>query len=90
MAYRAKVEIDGELLDFGAEVKRLRKSKGFSQPQLAQALGVSPLAIIRWERQGVVPYAAKALLLAIRGLDAPEEPRFGKPGTPGPKKGRGR
>ncbi len=47
---------------FGANLKRLRKNKGFTQEQLAGAVGVSPQAVSKWEMSS---YPDASLLPAV-------------------------
>ena len=42
-------------MTFGEKVKTLRKTKGMSQTQLAQAVGVSLRTVGRWEKEGRYP-----------------------------------
>lgn len=62
MAKRKGAETMGERL------KRLRTAKGFSQPQLAEAAGVSVSAVRNWEQDRRLPLLA----IAIRVADALE------------------
>jgi transcriptional regulator with XRE-family HTH domain len=39
----------------GKLIRKLRKAKGFTAKDLADAAGVSPSAISRWENDGRVP-----------------------------------
>ena len=49
---------------FAERLKELRMEKGFSQPQLAKATGISPNAICYWENQKRVPSANAIITLA--------------------------
>ena len=49
---------------FGERLKFLRKEKGISQPQLAQALGVSNGIISLWECNLREPLASNVILAA--------------------------
>ena len=42
-------------MTFGEKVKTLRKTKDMSQPQLAQAIGVSLRTVGGWEKEGRYP-----------------------------------
>lgn len=42
-------------MTFGEKVKTLRKTKDMSQPQLAQAIGVSLRTVVGWEKEGRYP-----------------------------------
>ena len=39
-------------MDLSANIRRLRKEKGLTQEQAAQALGVTAGAVNKWERGG--------------------------------------
>jgi DNA-binding transcriptional regulator YiaG len=46
-----------------ADIVTLRQRHGWSQPQLAQELGVSPATVARWERgEGEIPQLARLAL----------------------------
>lgn len=45
-------------------IYRLRKERGLSQEQLAQALGVSRQAVSKWESGGAIPDVEKIVLLS--------------------------
>lgn len=49
---------------FGERLKNLRNEKGISQPQLAQALGVSKGIISLWECNLREPLASNVILAA--------------------------
>lgn len=40
---------------FGKNIKALREQKGYTQPQLAQAIDVSTTTVSGWETRGVIP-----------------------------------
>jgi DNA-binding transcriptional regulator YiaG len=59
-----------------ADIVALRERHRWSQPQLAQELGVSPATVARWERgEGEIPQLAR---LALSGLMAARATRDGK------------
>ena len=39
--------------EIGAVISKLRKTKGFTQEELAKCVGVSPQAVSKWENGGV-------------------------------------
>lgn len=47
--------MEGELMDFGKKVKRLREDMGLTQTELAAKLGVSLKTISRYEVNGMRP-----------------------------------
>lgn len=47
--------MEGELMDFGKKVKRLREDMGLTQTELAEKLGVSLKTISRYEVNGMRP-----------------------------------
>lgn len=54
----------------GAQIKALRKSKNFTQQQLADAVGVSRSAVYFWERGTYPPDEKNAVSLArVLGID---------------------
>ena len=58
------------------DIVALRQRHGWSQPQLAQELGVSPTTVARWERgEGGIPQLAR---LALAWLMAAEATRDGQ------------
>jgi transcriptional regulator with XRE-family HTH domain len=69
-----------ELLALGQTVQRLRIARGWSRPQLADAVQRSPKSVQRWEtgqqEMGVLDAAAiaKALGVSLQALVAPETP----------------
>jgi DNA-binding transcriptional regulator YiaG len=59
-----------------ADIVALRERHRWSQPQLAQELGVSPATVARWERgEGEIPQLAR---LALSWLMAARATRDGK------------
>ncbi|MFQ9871567.1 MAG: helix-turn-helix domain-containing protein [Oscillospiraceae bacterium] len=50
--------------DFSEKLVSLRRSKGLSQEQLAQALGVSRQSVSKWESGGAMPELGKLLALS--------------------------
>lgn len=53
------VDADGEV------IRRRRERLGLSQADLAAAIGVTPLAISRWERGGQIRHANRRLLARV-------------------------
>lgn len=51
-------------MTFGEKIKRLRRSKGLSQDQLAQRLSVSRQAVSKWEMDLSYPDAENIILLS--------------------------
>ena len=51
-------------MKFKERLKELRTSKGLSQMQLAQAVGISQSAIAKWELGKTEPTATAIILLA--------------------------
>lgn len=60
--------IDGERVDTHLGIKKLRKSKGWTQPNLAWEMGVSLEIIKKWEsgRYPVPPMALKLMMYLSR------------------------
>lgn len=56
----------------GDEIRRLRESRGLTQQQLAQALGVGMRTVGNWERGETVPLNRMGMLRQYFGLDAAE------------------
>lgn len=59
--------------DFNANLRRLRKQKGLTQEQLADAVGVSAQAVSKWEQNGfpdtpLLPIIADSLNVSIDAL----------------------
>ena len=52
------------MLTTGQKIKRLRKSKGMSQAQFSEYLGVSWRAFSEWERDAALPDANSLLKIA--------------------------
>ena len=62
--------------NFNTELKRLRKSKGITQEQLADKVGVSPQAVSKWE---ISSYPDAQLLPAIAdALDVTIDELYGR------------
>lgn len=51
-------------LNIGANIKKLRLSKGLTQEQLADILGISPAAVSKWEAKNTYPDIAMLIPLA--------------------------
>ncbi len=60
----------------GDEIRRLREAKGWTQPELARAIKVSPRTISNWERGESVPRNRMGMLESLFGdvinPDAPD------------------
>ncbi len=62
---------------FGCRLRRLREQAGLTQRDLAIAVGVTTSMVLRWERRGAIPSAARVPQLAAV-LGAPPEALFGR------------
>jgi len=51
-------------------IRQFREKWGLSQPRLAQALGLSPQTVSRWERDAQVIANPRLVYLALKGLEA--------------------
>ena len=51
-------------MSMGSRISRLRKSKGFTQEYIAEALGVSRQAVYKWEKDRTKPDTANLIALA--------------------------
>ena len=50
-------------MNLADRIQSLRKAKGISQEQLADAIGVSRQAVSKWESEQAVPDLVKLILL---------------------------
>jgi len=70
----------------GAQIRELRKQRGWSQHQAAERVGVQPLAYGKWERDEANPSTENTVKLArVFGIDATElgyEAPIWTPSTP--------
>ena len=53
-------------MDLGTHIYQLRRARGLSQDDVAEALGVSRQSVSKWENNASVPELEK--LLALSGL----------------------
>lgn len=51
-------------MSMGSRISRLRKSKGFTQEYIAEALGVSRQAVYKWEKDQTCPDTGNLIALA--------------------------
>lgn len=58
----------------GAEVRKIRERLGWTQAQLAEALGVAPNTVARWERDELGMRATAERLLLRIAADHPDKP----------------
>ena len=54
--------------EFAEALREIRKEKGLTQAELAEALGVQRLAVVRWETGTRMCRLAKVVLQAARSL----------------------
>lgn len=66
-------------MPFGARLRQEREQRHLSQEALAEALGVSPRSISRWENEQVLPQPSVRLLLS-RFFDCPFDELFAEDG----------
>lgn len=59
-----KTEKECRYVDIADRIQRLRKSRGISQEELADRLGVSRQAVSKWESRQSTPDIEKILLLS--------------------------
>lgn len=71
----AKAHIEQNLIGImGGKWERLteaRKNLGFTQDELAEAIGMSPVTLSRWETSGKLPDSAVAYIMISRILNVP-------------------
>lgn len=71
----AKMFVDQNLVGImGGKWSRLteaRKNLGYTQDELAEAVGMSPVTLSRWETSGKLPDSANTYLLISRMLNVP-------------------
>ncbi len=65
----------GPWASFGCRLRHLRAQAGLTQRDLAIAVGVTGSMVLRWERRGVIPSAARLPQLAA-ALGAPSDALF--------------
>ena len=75
--------------DFGKRLRALRVGLGYTQTQMAEALGTTLRTVQRWEGGDGTPHLAELVLEKIASLPKAKEPRAGRPGRkPRRKKSR--
>ena len=62
---------------FGRNLRALRQSKGLTQLELADAVGVSSITVSGWESRGVKPKSVETLNCLYKVLGCGEEDLFG-------------
>lgn len=62
---------------FKKNVKALRTDKGFTQNELAEAIGVTNVSVSSWETKGVKPKSAATIVNLCNVLDCTEQDLFG-------------
>lgn len=62
---------------FGRNLRALRQSKGMTQLELADAIGVSTITVSSWESRGVKPKSVETLNCLYKVLGCGEEDLFG-------------
>ena len=73
-------------MDFAKEIRKARLAKGYTQGEIAEALGLSgPDAVIRWEMGKHTTRYPVLILARVKSLPKSKNPRAGKSG-PIPRK----
>ncbi len=62
---------------FGRNLRAIRQSRGLTQLELADAIGVSAITVSGWESRGVKPKSAETLNCLYKVLGCGEEDLFG-------------